>query len=94
LHCHHYLVSDTMKYIWFSDSGQEMLFHLKNDPRELHNLATDADAEKRLGPWRVRMMQALKGRPEGFSDGQRLIPGRLHEKLVPGYTPEYQARFE
>ncbi|MCU0982312.1 MAG: hypothetical protein MUF25_24410 [Pirellulaceae bacterium] len=28
--------------------------------------------------WRERMVKRLAGRPEGFSDGRRLIPGRLY----------------
>ncbi len=34
-------------------------------------------------PWRVRLADILKDRPEGFSDGTRLISGRPHDELVP-----------
>ena len=44
----------------------------------------DSDAETRVSPWRDRLIQQLRDRPEGFTDGTRLIPGQPHEYLVPG----------
>jgi arylsulfatase A-like enzyme len=79
----HYLVDGQHKYLWYSQTGQEQLFDLDHDPQELHDLARTADAEERLRPWRHRLIAVLRGRPEGFTDGDRLIPGRPHEKLVP-----------
>lgn len=79
----HYLVDTHTKYIWYSQTGQEHLFDLATDPQELHDVARDPDAEERLGPWRRRLIDALHGRPEGFTDGDRLIAGRPHEELVP-----------
>jgi arylsulfatase len=79
----HYLVDARTKYIWYSQTGQEQLFDLERDPQELHDLARAANAEERLRPWRRRLVAELRGRPEGFTDGERLIPGRPHEQLVP-----------
>ena len=62
------------KYSWDPRDGREYLFDLDNDPHELHNLA--AEAEPRAAVWRGRLIERLKGRPEGFTDGERLIAGR------------------
>jgi arylsulfatase len=58
------------KYIWRPHDGTEQLFDLDKDPREEHDLSKSPAVE----PWRQRLIQRLASRPEGFSDGQRLIP--------------------
>jgi arylsulfatase A-like enzyme len=80
----HYLVDGHTKYVWFSQTGREHLFDLDADPRELHDLLREPDGAARVAPWRRRLAERLRARPEGFSDGTRLIPGRPHPKLVPG----------
>ena len=79
----HYLVGRRRKYIWWSQSGQERLFDLVDDPLELKDLSDTED----LSPWRVRLAEELASRPEGFSDGRSLIPGRPHRVFVPGKGP-------
>ena len=64
------------KYIWDPRSGGEYLFDLDSDPNELHNIAADPGSEPRVAAWRGRLIERLKGRPEGFTDGERLIAGR------------------
>ena len=64
------------KYIWEPVTGRELLFDLDRDPHELHNAAADPDGEARVSPWRKRLVDRLTGRPEGFTDGERLIAGR------------------
>ena len=80
----HWLVGSERKYIWYSQTGQELLFDVVSDPNELHDLSTDED----LAPWRGRLAQVLAERPEGFSDGKNLSVGRPHEKFVPGKGPK------
>lgn len=82
----HYLVDGRMKYVWYSETGDELLFDLVNDPRELNNLATLPSAAADLEPWRHHLIQELRGRPEGFTDGERLISGRPHGPVVPQPT--------
>ncbi len=72
----HYLTDGREKYIWFSGDGHEQLFDLVADPQELRDLARDPACADRLVIWRNRMIQTLDDREEGFSDGERLIPGR------------------
>jgi arylsulfatase A-like enzyme len=83
----HYLSSPRFKYVWWSQTGREQLFDLVDDPHELHDLARDSAMEPTLSQWRARMVQQLHHRPEGFVDGDRLIPGRPHRQMVPGTEP-------
>jgi hypothetical protein len=79
----HYLVDGHTKYIWYSQTGRELLFDLDRDPQERHDLTRDPGAEERLAPWRRQLIERLRRRPEGFTDGERLIAGRPHGNLVP-----------
>jgi hypothetical protein len=87
-HATQFLVSDEHKYIWYTHSGREQLFDLENDPDELKDLALTEDAENRLQPWRDKMIEFLNGRPEGFTDGKNLLPGRPHDHVFPDYQPD------
>ncbi len=82
------LTDGRYKYIWRPlDDGKEQLFDLKHDPEEEHNLADDSRQQDLLKKWRNRLIQRLADRPEGFSDGQRLIPGRPYKAHMSGKTP-------
>jgi len=79
----HYLVDETTKYIWRPHNGEEQLFDLTNDPHECHNLAEDMAHSDRVEQWRNRLIDQLSNRPEGFTDGKSLIPGRDYPGLLP-----------
>ena len=64
------------KFVWFVQTGREQYFDLTQDPEERHDGVQDTACADRVALWRERLVQALVGRPEGFSDGRRLIPGR------------------
>ena len=64
------------KFVWDPGSGDEQLFDLDADPNELHDLAGETDSAERVALWRGRLIERLRGRPEGFTDGERLIAGR------------------
>lgn len=64
------------KYIWFVAEGREQFFRLSDDPTECHDLAPLPGEAERLSFWRRLLVDKLKGRAEGFTDGTRLIPGR------------------
>ena len=72
-----------MKYVWMTEAGTELLFDIDNDPNELKNLAVDAAHHETLARWRSRLIRQLQGRPEGFTDGEKLIAGRPHEACLP-----------
>lgn len=75
----HALTDSHFKYIWRPLDGSEQLFNLDNDPHEEHNLAATDQRETEL--WRSRLIKLLADRPEGFSDGTRLIAGRPYPPL-------------
>ena len=79
----HYLTDGREKYIWYPSNGVEQLFDLRDDPRELRDLAPETEQAERLVHWRRRLIDRLADRPEGFTDGHRLISGRPHNALLP-----------
>lgn len=80
----HYIVTETDKFCWFTETGTEQYFDLEKDPHELHNGIHDAEYAERISYLRSVLIQELKNRPEGFSDGNRLISG----KPYPPYLTE------
>jgi arylsulfatase A-like enzyme len=78
----HALVGKRWKYIWFND-GREQLFDLSNDPKELHDLAFSKEHADQLLELRTQLILKLEDRPEGFSDGEQLIPGRPYAHVMP-----------
>tara|TARA_B100000686_G_C16738127_1_gene944899 strand:- start:371 stop:1813 length:1443 start_codon:yes stop_codon:yes gene_type:complete len=83
-----FLTDGNFKYVWFTQTGREQLFDLKNDPQEKHDLALQQGANEQLDPWRKQLIHFLLNRPEGFTDGKQLIPKRPHKHLIPGYNPD------
>ena len=78
----HFLTDGRIKYVWYSQTGHEQLFDLETDPNEMKDLATSDQLEV----WRELLMVQLTRRPEGFTDGKRMITGRSHGPFVPN-TP-------
>jgi len=75
------LTDGRWKYIWRPAAGREQLFDLVADPREERNLAGTAAAEADVARWRAHLVRRLAGRPEGFSDGEKLIAGRPYPRI-------------
>lgn len=82
-----YLTDGRRKYIWLPGRGQEQYFDLENDPREMHDLAGDTRYAAEVEHWRGLLIKELAGRPEGFTDGSRLLK-------LPGPTPAYMPIYE
>lgn len=78
-----YLTDGKEKFIWYTQSGEEQFFDLRNDPNECKNLIRTQTHATRVELWRKRMVAQLASRPEGFSDGTRLIAGRTHTNMMP-----------
>ncbi len=72
---HQTLTDGHEKFIWWVADGQEQFFDLANDPNECHDLINDPAAQPRIDAWRNKLIETLRGREEGFTDGERLIPG-------------------
>ncbi len=85
---HHYLVDSRYKYIWRPLDGSEQLFDLHRDPGELHSLIGDPDHAARADAFRRHLIELLRERPEGFTDGERLIAGRPYPPLLPHVKQE------
>lgn len=75
------LTDGRYKYIWRPLDGSEQLFNLENDPREERDLSRDSAEQATLVKWRKRLIQELSNRPEGFTDGKKLIAGRPYPPL-------------
>jgi arylsulfatase len=78
----HALTDGKEKYTWFVKDGTEQLFDLTNDPMECKNLADNSEYTARLILWRERLIKELSGRPEGFTDGKRLISGQPYPGVM------------
>ena len=84
----HYVTNGREKYIWFSQTGQEQFFDIASDPQELHDLASDPRYQGRIAYWRQVLIRELEGREEGYTDGERLIPGRPARACLSHILPE------
>ncbi|MEK5444051.1 MULTISPECIES: arylsulfatase [unclassified Fredinandcohnia] len=73
---HHYLTNGKEKYIWYSQTGEEQLFDLIEDPNECKNLAINNEYTDKLKYWRNKLIEELGGREEGYTDGINLIVGK------------------
>jgi len=69
----HYLTDGKEKYIWYPVTGEEQLFDLVADRRELHDISEDPAAADRVKLWRQRLIALLADRGDGFSDGEKLL---------------------
>ncbi len=78
----HWIVTPTDKYIWHSVTGQEQYFDLSSDPHELTDRIDDVSSIERIRFLRSCLIQSLIGRPEGFTDGEKLIPGRPYPVVM------------
>ena len=74
----HWIVTERDKYIWYTETGEEQYFLLEKDPHELDNLIGVADVAERVEELRNLLIKELQGRPEGFTDGTSLIPGKAY----------------
>ena len=68
-----YLTNGKLKYVWLPGQDRELFFDIENDPCEMTNLADNPDWAEEIAKWRNHLIEELKGRPEGFTDGEHLI---------------------
>lgn len=81
-----FIVTSSDKYIWYDESGTEFYFNLEKDPNELHNAISDPAYSDRISYLRDILVRDLEGRPEGYSDGSRLICGRPQRAYLDNAT--------
>jgi len=89
---HQSLTDGREKFVWLVPSDHELFFDLTEDPGERHNRIDDPRVAGRVALWRKRLIAQLKGRPEGFTDGKKLIPGRPYPALLAGTPNQYDPR--
>ncbi len=53
-----------------------------------HGMVGASAGSATLARWRKALVEELRGRPEGFSDGRQLIPGRPYPAVLPHALPE------
>ena len=82
----HWLVSSYDKFIWYSETGKEQYFRISEDPKELHDEISNPIYKERIEELRNTLIETLKDRPEGFSDGTQLITGCPYPPYMPDKT--------
>lgn len=88
---YHSITTNHDKYIWYSQTGVEQYFNLEKDPEEKVNLINDADYQKQIESRRQQLIEELKDREEGFTDGQVLIVG---QEIKPTLSYKKQSKEE
>lgn len=69
-----WLTDGQWTYAWYSQTGYQQLFNLREDPRQTRNLV-DVHPEY-VSRWRQRLIEALNGREEGYVLNNELVVGR------------------
>ncbi|MGL4991304.1 MAG: arylsulfatase [Sarcina sp.] len=72
----HYITDGKRKYIWYSQTGIEQFFDLEKDSKEIYNLINNIEYKNEINLFRKRLINELKDREEGYSNGQELIVGK------------------
>ena len=67
----HFILTKEDKYIWYSQTGRELYFNLRDDPHETKNVLEEN--QKRVAELRALLIDALKNREEGYTDGHTLL---------------------
>lgn len=78
----HYIVTETDKYIWYSETGKQQYFDLVIDPTETHNAILEEEYQQRIAELRQYLIDELKDREEGYSDGTQLIKGKTPQQMI------------
>lgn len=72
----HFIVTQTDKLCWFTGTGRIQYFRLDTDPHELYDQSGNPAYQQRITHLTNCLIQELRDRPEGFTDGRALISGR------------------
>ncbi len=91
------LTDKRYKYVYYTQTGEQELFDLANDPQETKNITDPA----MLAPWRKRMITFLEERGEEWvKDGELVVQAKrvrygpnFAKQMVEPADPECEARF-
>ena len=75
-----FILKDGWKYIWYSQTDREQLFHVSEDSHEIEDLA--AQVPDKVSELRQLLIEELTGRPEGFVQEQELVAGQKQQPLI------------
>ncbi len=75
-----WLTDGVWKYVWYSQTGIEQLFNLREDPKETHNRASSQP--NLVAFWRQRLVEELAGREEGYVEDVDLVVGRPYRPVL------------
>jgi arylsulfatase A-like enzyme len=75
-----WITDGVWKYAWFSQNGVEQLFHLSEDPQEMHNRAQECP--DMLALMRQQLVKELTGREEGYVQDGMLVVGRPPQNIL------------
>jgi arylsulfatase len=75
-----WLTDGVWLYAWYSQTGYEQLFNLREDPQQAHNLADERP--RLLSDWRQQLVEVLTGREEGYVDAGKLVVGRSPQAIL------------
>lgn len=78
----HFVTDGKEKYVWFSYTGKEQYFDLTKDPEERKNLIEHSSYQQRIQHLRQFLINCLKDREEGYTDGEKLITGRKAKPVL------------
>lgn len=76
-----WLVTEREKYVWYSQSGRELLFDIEADKGEMHDHSSTHP--ERTAHFRELLIEELEGREEGFVADGALIAGRPQSATLP-----------
>jgi arylsulfatase len=80
----HQCVTDgKRKYIWEPISGKEYFFNLEEDPKELRNIINEDNYNTEVSEWRLKLIERLKDRPEGFVKNDELVIVQNYDAMIP-----------
>ena len=88
----HWMTDGRFKYVWGAGEGTEQLFDLAVDPGETHDLVAAGGAPDDLQRCRDALIEALRGRPEGFVEDGSLVTGRPVSEVLPHLRERLAAR--
>ena len=79
------LTDGKIKYIWFVHTGEEQLFDLVNDPKEMKDVSKERKYKKQIKDLRAAMVQHLSERGDGWVKDGKLVVRK--ESML--YSPNY-----
>ena len=84
------LTDGKIKYVWRFYTGEEQLFDLAKDPKELHNAVNDKKYKKLLTGMRAETIRHLSERGEEFVKDGQLVVRKKTMLYGPNYPKEKQ----